>query len=55
MDALFEATVEATEEAIIDAMITGETMVGRDDNRSIALPHDELLNVMKHFNPLGSR
>jgi D-aminopeptidase len=49
MDALFEATVQVTEEAIIDAMITGETMIGRDGNRCIALPHQELLDTMKHY------
>jgi D-aminopeptidase len=46
MDLLFEATVEATEEAVIDAMITGETMIGRDQNRCIALPHDQLLSLL---------
>jgi D-aminopeptidase len=54
MDALFEATVQATEEAIIDAMVTGETMIGRDGNTCIALPHDEMLAVMKHYNRLGN-
>jgi D-aminopeptidase len=49
MDALFEATVQATDEAIIDAMITGETMVGRDDNICIALPHDALLDLMRRY------
>jgi D-aminopeptidase len=49
MDALFEATVEVTEEAVIDAMVTGETMVGRDGNRCIGLPHDQLLDVMRKF------
>ena len=52
LDALFMATVEATEEAVIDSMICGETMVGRDGNRSIALPHDMLLDVMAKFGRL---
>lgn len=46
MDGLFRAVVEATEEAILDALICGETMVGRDGNRCIGLPHDRLLEVM---------
>jgi D-aminopeptidase len=51
MDRLFEATVQATEEAVIDAMITGETMIGRDNNRCIALPHDHLIEIMReHMN-----
>ena len=52
MDALFEATVEVTEEAVIDAMITGETMVGRDGNRCIGLPHEQLLDVMRRYGRL---
>jgi D-aminopeptidase len=49
MDILFRAVVEATEEAVIDAVITGETMVGRDGNTAIALPHDKLLGLMRQY------
>ncbi|WP_119391264.1 DmpA family aminopeptidase [Taklimakanibacter lacteus] len=49
IDPLFEATIEATEEAIIDSMIANETMEGRDGNRSVALPHDQLIDVMKKY------
>ena len=49
---LFEATVEATEEAIINAMVAAETMVGRDGNRSDALPHKRLQEILKRFNRL---
>jgi D-aminopeptidase len=52
MDALFEATVQATEEAVIDAMITGETMVGRDGNTCIGLPHNALLDLMRKYGRL---
>jgi L-aminopeptidase/D-esterase-like protein len=52
MDPLFDATVEATEEAVIDSMIANETMVGRDGNRSIALPHDRLLDIMRRHGRL---
>lgn len=48
LNPIFRAVVEATEEAIIDSIVANETMVGRDGNRSIALPHDRLLEVMKH-------
>ena len=51
---LFGATVEATEEAIINAMIAAETMVGRDGNRSEAIPHDRLRELLRAFNRLGS-
>lgn len=47
MDGLFRATVEATEEAVLDSMIANSTMVGRDGNTSIALPHGQLLDVMQ--------
>ncbi|HTN99004.1 MAG TPA: P1 family peptidase [Nordella sp.] len=49
IDPLFEATIEATEEAIIDSMIANQTMVGRDGNTSIALPHDRLIDIMKKY------
>jgi len=53
MDPLFEATVQATEEAVINAMIAAETMVGRDGNTALAIPHDRLIDVMKKYNRLG--
>lgn len=49
LDPLFMATVEATEEAVIDSMICNRTMVGRDGNRSVVLPQDELLACMRRF------
>jgi L-aminopeptidase/D-esterase-like protein len=47
MDALFEATVYATEESIVNALVAAETMTGRDGNTAIALPHERLVEVMK--------
>ena len=49
--ALFEATVEATEEAILNAMVAAETMTGIDGNTAYALPHDRLLEVMAKYRP----
>jgi D-aminopeptidase len=49
IDLFFRAVVEATEEAVIDAMITGETMIGRNGNTAVALPHDRVLEVMKNY------
>ena len=51
---LFQATVEATEEAIINAMIAAETMVGRDGNRSEAIPHDRLREILRAYNRLDN-
>jgi D-aminopeptidase len=53
MDALFTATVQATEEAIINAMVAAETMTGVDNHKVIALPHDRLREVMKKYNRLA--
>lgn len=52
MDPLFEATVEATEEAEVNAMIAAETMVGVDNHKVIALPHDRLREILKKYNRL---
>ena len=49
LDGLFRAVVEATEEAVLDTMICNETMIGRNGNKSIALPHDQLMDVMKRY------
>lgn len=47
---LFEGTVQAVEEAIINAMIAAETMEGVNNNKAYALPHDLLLQVLKKYN-----
>jgi L-aminopeptidase/D-esterase-like protein len=46
---LFYATVQATEEAIVNAMLAAETMTGADDLRVHALPHDRLLAAMRKY------
>ena len=47
IDVLFRAVVEATEEAVLDSMICNETMVGRDGNTAIALPVNQMLQIMR--------
>jgi D-aminopeptidase len=49
IDPLFEATVEATEEAIANALVAAETMTGRDGVTAHALPHDRLREVMSRY------
>jgi D-aminopeptidase len=49
---LFQATVEATEEAIVNAMVAAEDMRGRDDRLVVALPHDELREALRKYNRL---
>lgn len=49
---LFEATVEAVEEAIVNAMVAAETMEGIHGNKAYALPHDLLIDILKRYNRL---
>jgi L-aminopeptidase/D-esterase-like protein len=49
MNALFVATVQATEEAILNAMLASETMTGANGLRVHALPHDRLMQVMRKY------
>jgi D-aminopeptidase len=49
IDRLFEAVIEATEEAIVNALVAAETMVGRDGVTAYALPHDRLVEVMGRY------
>jgi L-aminopeptidase/D-esterase-like protein len=46
---LFQATVEATEEAIVNAMVGARTMTGIDGHTAIGLPHEELQKVLKEY------
>jgi len=46
---LFEAVIEATEEAIVNALVAAETMTGRDGNTAYKLPPDRLLEVMSNY------
>jgi len=53
LNPLFLATVQATEEAVINAMIAAETMKGINDFEVIALPHEKLREVLKKYNRLA--
>ncbi|PYK84907.1 MAG: aminopeptidase, partial [Verrucomicrobia bacterium] len=50
MDPLFTATVEATEEAIINALVDNHDMIGRDNHKVEALPHDRLRALFQKRN-----
>jgi len=52
LDPVFRATVEATEEAIVNAMVGARDMTGVDDHRVIALPHEALRAVLKKYGRL---
>lgn len=49
MNAFFEATVEATEEAILNAMVAAETMTGARGLTAHALPHDRVRDILKKY------
>jgi len=49
ISALFSATVQATEEAIVNALVAGETMRGIDNHLVTALPHDTLKSLLKKY------
>jgi L-aminopeptidase/D-esterase-like protein len=53
LNPIFLATVEATEEAVVNAMVAAETMTGIDNHTVPALPHDRLREVLKKYNRLA--
>ncbi len=52
MSGLFEATTQAVEEAIINAIVAGKTMTGINGNTAYGIPHDRLREVMEKYNRL---
>jgi D-aminopeptidase len=52
---LFGATVQATEEAIINALVAAETMTGINGNTVHAIPHERLREVLKKYGRLIER
>jgi L-aminopeptidase/D-esterase-like protein len=50
LDPIFAGVVEATEEAIVNALVDNREMVGRDNHRVPALPHDRVRDLMKKYN-----
>jgi D-aminopeptidase len=53
LNPLFEATVEATEESIVNALVAAETMIGRDGIVAHRLPHERLVQVMSGARAMG--
>jgi D-aminopeptidase len=52
LDPLFRATVQATEEAIVNAMVAARDMKGADGHYAIALPHADLVALLEHYGRL---
>ena len=55
MDPIFEATIQATEEAIINALIAAETMTGIDNHVAVSIPQDRLQQILKKYNRLADQ
>jgi D-aminopeptidase len=52
LNPIFLATVQATEEAIVNAMVAAKTMKGINDHEVIGLPRDRLREILKKYNRL---
>ena len=52
MDLLLAATAQATEEAIVNALVAAKTMRGVDGRTFYALPHERLREVLRKYNRL---
>jgi len=50
MNPLFDATVQAVEESIINAMIAAETMEGINGNKAHGLPHNLVIDLLRKYN-----
>jgi D-aminopeptidase len=48
LDPIFAAVVQATEEAVVNALVDNHSMTGRDNHHVEALPHDRLREILKH-------
>ena len=55
LNPIFEATVQATEEAIVNALVAAKDMTGVRGHKVMALPHDGLQQVLKKYNRLAGQ
>lgn len=53
LDPIFEAVVQATEEAVVNAMVAGRTVTGINGNTVHGLPHDRLRQALAKYNRLA--
>ncbi len=54
LDPLFAGVVQATEEAVVNALVDNHSMTGRDNHSVEALPHDRLRELLKRFRSIDS-
>lgn len=55
LDPMFDAAIEATEEAILNALVAARTMTGRDGVVAHAIPHDRLVAALDRYDPAETR
>jgi len=55
LNPIFSATVQATEESVVNALVAAETMTGADNHTAVALPHDRLREILRKYNRLADR
>jgi D-aminopeptidase len=53
LDRFFEATVQAVEEAVLNALVANEAMTGRDGNRVPAMPRERVVDLVRRHEPAG--
>lgn len=53
MDPIFNGVVQATEEAVLNALVDNQTMTGADNHRVEALPHDRVRELLRKYNRLS--
>lgn len=51
-ESLYHATIQATEEAVINALVAGRTMTGRNGSRVYGIPHDALREALRKYGRL---
>ena len=52
MNELMRGTIEATEEAIVNCLVSAETTTGINGNKAYALPHEQVQAILKKYNRL---
>ena len=52
MNALFEATIGATEEAIVNALVAGRAMTGHEGHRVTGLPQEKVRDILRRHGRL---
>ena len=50
MSPLFEATAQATEESILNALVAGKDMTGKNNTKIYGLPKDRVIEILKKYN-----